>query len=120
MGIIFYFSSSTRPQALQETPDYVLHSMEYFGLGFLAARCFRFTFQGSRAALLFLASVLFCTLYGVSDEFHQSFVPERASSVADMVFDMIGSTAGVAAMFLVHTRLENRDRYSSYLSRKPR
>jgi VanZ family protein len=34
--------------------------------------------------------VLFCLLYGVSDEYHQSFIPGRFVSGADVAADMLG------------------------------
>ena len=35
-------------------------------------------------------------LYGISDEFHQIFVPERTAEIADAVCDFFGSAAGAA------------------------
>lgn len=35
--------------------------------------------------------VLLCTLYGVTDEFHQSFVPGRTPDVLDIRNDAIGA-----------------------------
>lgn len=35
--------------------------------------------------------ILFCLLYGVSDEFHQSFIPGRSSEWQDLVADASGS-----------------------------
>ncbi len=51
--------------------------------------------------VLLLISVLAATLYGVSDEFHQYFVPGRCASAGDLFIDMIGSSCGaaVAALF---------------------
>ena len=45
-----------------------------------------------------LGTVLLATLYGVSDEFHQSFVPNRTSDVYDVLADATGAatTAGIA------------------------
>lgn len=37
-----------------------------------------------------LAAVLCCLAYGIFDEFHQSFIPGRDSSVVDVVFDVLG------------------------------
>jgi len=36
-------------------------------------------------------------LYGVTDEWHQSFVPGRDASIADWIADCIGVVAGYAA-----------------------
>jgi hypothetical protein len=39
--------------------------------------------------------LLFCGLYAVSDEFHQSFVPGRKSSPIDIGIDFFGSAFGL-------------------------
>lgn len=36
-------------------------------------------------------TVVFCLLYGLSDEFHQSFIPGRTVSVYDLLADGVGS-----------------------------
>ena len=46
----------------------------------------------SRAAL----ALLFAVLYGVSDEFHQSFVPGRSPDPLDVLADGIGGALGIA------------------------
>lgn len=40
-------------------------------------------------------------LYGVSDEFHQSFVPRRDASIMDVGVDALGAMAGVAVALAV-------------------
>ena len=78
---------------------YLLHFVEYGVLGFLFARALIFEFpREARVPLsrLFLAVAL-STLYGITDELHQYFVPGRYCSGADMMADFIGSLAGVTA-----------------------
>ena len=53
-----------------------------------------------RSVLLF--SPLLATLYGVSDEFHQSFVPGRESSGWDVLADFVGSSLGVFIYVAAH------------------
>jgi hypothetical protein len=43
------------------------------------------------------AALLVATLYGVSDEFHQSFVPGRSPDPDDVLADVIGAAAVVAS-----------------------
>jgi hypothetical protein len=45
-----------------------------------------------------------CLLYGLSDEFHQSFVPGRNSTLIDVGIDMIGASVGLVALALVNLR----------------
>jgi VanZ family protein len=47
------------------------------------------------------AAIALATLYGVSDEFHQSFVPGRSSEILDVVADAIGAASGVALVGLL-------------------
>jgi VanZ family protein len=71
--------------------DKLIHLVIYGVLGFLMHRALsrqsRFPLLARWAALW---SVLFCVLYGVSDELHQSFVPGRDMSG----YDLIANTAG--------------------------
>jgi VanZ family protein len=43
------------------------------------------------------AAVLAGSLYGVTDEWHQSFVPGRTPAADDLVADAVGSLAGALA-----------------------
>ncbi len=62
---------------------------------------------GVLAALVTLASgrplvgVLAALLYGVSDEIHQWFVPERATELLDVVADTVGGAVGALAVDFV-------------------
>lgn len=42
-------------------------------------------------ARISLLVVLFCLLYGISDEWHQSFVPGRDASAGDVLADVLGA-----------------------------
>jgi len=75
--------------------DKFWHLLEY---GILAVACLFACHQArhhSQTAIA-LGVVLFATLYGVSDEFHQSFVPLRDASLGDVIADFLGAT--IAAM----------------------
>lgn len=73
--------------------DKIEHGIEYATGGFFAAGAFGFL-RGRRR---WTAAVAFCGLWGVSDEWHQSHVPGRDSSVADVAADVAGATIGVLA-----------------------
>ncbi|WMW25419.1 VanZ family protein [Methanolobus sediminis] len=72
--------------------DKVAHMFLYFGLGVLL----HLTFQNSDNVFLrkyaAIIAVVLGVFYGISDEFHQSFVPGRTSSVYDLMADGIGLT----------------------------
>jgi len=46
-----------------------------------------------------LASLVFCSLYGLSDEWHQSFVPGRDADVWDWFADFTGALMSLATLF---------------------
>jgi VanZ family protein len=48
------------------------------------------------------------TLYGVSDEIHQHFVPPRTPDILDVVADSIGACLGASVMTLVARLLRGR------------
>jgi VanZ family protein len=48
-----------------------------------------------------LAAIGLSTLYGVSDEFHQLFVPGRSADPYDVLADCVGSTIGTTIGWLL-------------------
>jgi len=92
MGLIFFLSS----QNIQ-TPypkfhiDKIIHSIEYFILANLIFFALKNTSAFSTRKIIIL-SIILSTLYGISDEIHQYFVPGRCSDISDAFADMIGSS----------------------------
>jgi VanZ family protein len=97
-ALIFALSAQSHP--LDFLPpelllqDKLLHSLEYAALGALLVPGFRLAGLSPRGALL--AAIAVASLYGASDEFHQSFVPGRSADVLDWVADTLGATVGAA------------------------
>jgi hypothetical protein len=94
--LIFGGSSGAAPDVIisLELPDYLLHVAEYAILGFLCSRCLMHMTLKTNVLVLVLLPVVFSSFYGVSDEIHQAFVPERDASVIDALADVIGSAIG--------------------------
>ena len=106
MGMVFALSHMSKPpipQVLSELSDKVLHAAEYVPLGYLCARAFRGSAR-HRATLGLLAAAVF----GVSDEFHQSFIPGRESSLWDWAADLTGSAVGASLLFWSARRRERK------------
>jgi VanZ family protein len=92
-GAIFFLSSLSRvPEFYPDIfgLDGVLHFLEYYVLGYLLMRLFVTSPRRLFFAHPALLTVIFGVAYGVSDEFHQAFVPGRDSSAADVFFDALG------------------------------
>jgi len=96
MAGIFVLSSRRPPGAILSLgiPDGWLHLAEYAWLGWLLSDLAATGAGGRRWLALVLLPTLVGTLYGASDEWHQSFVPGRDSSLADLGMDVLGSWLG--------------------------
>jgi VanZ family protein len=83
------------------------HLVVYFVLMSLLVLAFRF---GSNAPQkwAYALSFLLLALYGLSDEYHQSFVPGRTATIVDWIVDLIG--AGMAGIVIF--RWEKRRKIS--------
>jgi VanZ family protein len=100
--LIFIQSSYPAPKIGPNWPNFdkVLHFLGYALLGALLLRAFDTTSISHRLNLIFVLSVLLSGLYGVSDEFHQSFVPYRDASAMDALADFLGGAFGAGVFFL--------------------
>ena len=94
--LIFIQSSYPATQSLSSIPhmDKLAHTGAYALLGFLIFRVFQTTRIRKNAVLLVTLSALVSSLYGVSDEIHQYFVPSRSADIADVAADVAGSILG--------------------------
>ena len=107
-GMIFALSAvSTFPQAVAPLfrLDKLAHAGEYVVLAFLIARAFSGTTTTARIVVRALTIVL-TIAYGVSDEWHQSFVPGRTVSGLDLLADTTGGVLGQWLWFGIGHRTE--------------
>ena len=99
-GTIFYLSAQSHPEddvpsfLFEDISDKVLHAVEYAGLGVLCYRAFRWGVSGQVASYALLFAIVTASLYGMTDEAHQLFVPFRESSWQDWLADTIGAVIG--------------------------
>ena len=100
-AVIFVSSSIERPPAPPGgLPDYVVHALVYAGFAAVLLRALaRGRWSGVTAGRA-VAAAMAATAYGVTDEFHQSFVPGRFVSLGDLVADAGGAAAGVCAVLI--------------------
>ena len=104
--LIFIQSSRPTPDITPHWPyvDKVLHFTAYALLGALFLRAFKTTRIKHQLKLILALSVLFSSLYGISDEIHQSFVPYRTADAIDALADIIGSIIGVYIYYQISIR----------------
>jgi VanZ family protein len=97
MAMLFTFSSfSTLPSPPGGFSFYDVHIAAYAGLGALTARAAGGGLRDISWRAVCAATVI-AALYGVSDEYHQTFVPGRSFDVLDIAADAIGSVVGSSA-----------------------
>lgn len=97
MGLIFWLSSQpVLPAPPSFLDDKRIHSITYGALTLLLGRALangRWLGLTPRRVAM---AVVIAVLYGVSDEYHQSFVPGRMPDIADVYADATGaSSAGL-------------------------
>ena len=100
MVLIFVLSSMS---GLGPVPggvdDSVAHALEYAVLAALLLRGLAGArWRGVRVRAAGMA-VLLATLYGVTDEAHQRFVPGRMADIADLIADAVGATAAAGLIW---------------------
>lgn len=102
---LLIFIQSSRP-SFKSIPDNVahidklLHFAAYVLLGALFARAFRTLSTKNNLRLIMMVSIVLASLYGISDEIHQAFVPFRDGDIMDALADILGSICGV---FVYHS-----------------
>lgn len=84
------------------------HLFEYFILALLVSNSFKqFKVENSRALIYIL---FICLFTAHLDEFYQSFIPGRTSSVRDVLLDFTGSLTGILFSYLTFYKNYRRSR----------
>lgn len=91
-GLIFLLSSQSALPApeLFDGQDKLIHATAYAVMAWLFWGAWKQALAENRSLLAILA-VIFCSAYGLSDEWHQSFVQGRDASVYDWLADSFGA-----------------------------
>lgn len=100
MALIFYMSSTPVPEALNWTLPFdpgkhLAHLAEYAILSILL-------YYASRRPA---ETAIVSSLYGLTDEVHQHFVPTRLFDLHDLLFNCIGAVVGSLASILIERRI---------------
>jgi hypothetical protein len=103
-AVIFSFSSIQTTQVSEiHWEDFIVkklaHIVEYAILSFLLYRALKESGVNKKTAGL--SAICICFLYGISDEFHQSFTPGREPAFRDVIFDTIGASLAIYSIWNV-------------------
>ncbi|UCE53338.1 MAG: VanZ family protein [Desulfobacterales bacterium] len=74
--------------------DKALHFVAYGVMGILFYRAYRTLRIKNYRQILILLSVVSASLYGISDEIHQHFIPYRNADLLDVMADILGAICG--------------------------
>jgi len=83
-----------------EFSDKILHFFAYAVMGVLFYRAYQTLRIKDNLRMLTLLSMLSASLYGISDEIHQYFVPSRDADIMDVVANSLGAFCGVYLYYL--------------------
>lgn len=95
-GLIFYLSSQQDPDIPEigiPGVDKVAHAILYAGLAATLSLGIRRSNDRPLPAIQFAVPIIFAILYGITDEVHQLFVPNRTFEILDLVADGFGAAA---------------------------
>jgi VanZ family protein len=96
MALIFFLSSKSQlprvlPPGLPQIQDVIGHFTVYAVLAVLLWWALR----GAGVGHPFFWALVLAVLYGASDEFHQSFVPNRNPDIFDLATDLAGAATAL-------------------------
>jgi len=100
-GTIFYLSSRSTMPVAPPFPgfDKLVHAFEYGVLCILVARAISGNKTGRTENRAWIISILLCLLYGILDEAHQAFVPNRSCDSLDAFSDLAGAIISALPFF---------------------
>jgi VanZ family protein len=109
-GTIFYLSSLTGREIERIAPfdfwDKAMHFSAYAAGGVLLGAALRWSFPAWSWKKIALLGAAALSLYGVSDEIHQTFTPFRSADVSDWIADTLGGFAGLKLFQFLHARTQ--------------
>ncbi len=99
----FIFALSSLPSShVPSTGSSFGHFGVYFVLGVILFHAFSYETPARDRA--FALAVIAASLYGVTDELHQAFVPGRVPDVVDWAVDTLGALAGASVALVLAPR----------------
>jgi VanZ family protein len=119
MGLIFFLSHQPGdPNKVPPFPhfDKFEHFIAYFVFATLLQRALYYSnIRRGMMAITLVAAIV----YGISDEIHQSFIPNRQADFMDLIADTIGACFGILTFQAMIPRDERDPLYPGALPTKP-
>jgi VanZ family protein len=97
MALIFFVSAQPDAPLPSQLSDKQGHSLAYMGLAVTAGRALAGGIARGASLRAATAAWGIATVYGATDEWHQSFVPGRSADVHDWFADAAGAFLGAGA-----------------------
>jgi VanZ family protein len=98
MAVLFVLSSqSALPEPPGRLSNYHVHMAAYAGLAVTTVRALA-RGLGHPSWTTVCGAIAIASVYGLSDEYHQSFVPNREADVLDLAADAFGALVGAVAV----------------------
>jgi VanZ family protein len=110
-ALIFWNSSRSNihlPNYFFKNLDKIIHFGIYFILGYLITRALSGGEFKNLTCKIFSLSILLGILYGMSDEYHQLFVPGRSMDLFDLLADVAGIIIAQVAIYFHYQKTESR------------
>ncbi len=107
MGLVFVLSAQSGLRVSEDPEvDRPLRMLAHAVTYAILAGLILFALSGAGRVTLagVVAAFVIAVLYGVSDEFHQSFVPDRTGQVSDVAIDAFGAAVGVVLAAIILRR----------------
>ena len=101
-----------RPELEIPGLDKLIHAILYGGLAVLVSNGIRRSGKETDPKWQFWAPILFATLYGLSDETHQYFVPNRSFDPLDLLADSAGALLAQVLLCFSIWRIPPKDVFS--------
>jgi VanZ family protein len=110
LAAVFYGSSMTGGEVGPYVPTFLLHKLghfiEYSSGAVILALGLRFSTNWDWRRIV-MVSVVAVSVYGATDEWHQSFTPGRGPEVRDWLIDTVSGVIGAGALLAVRDWLKS-------------
>lgn len=107
-GLIFYFSSIPGLRIVEAWYDIILRKVAHMGVYAVLYVLLHRAFRGSMSwplGRIEKVAWMVCVLYAITDEFHQSTVPQRHADPLDVLIDSFGAWIALKALDCLKRRV---------------